>query len=194
MKKNEQQLILVDGNDNFLGRYAPKSKCHIGEGLHHRAFTLLIRNQKGEVLLQKRKHKIWDGYWDLTNSHSLHLEKSVDETYERAVGRCLKREWGIDFPVKKLFSFNYYAKFADFCENEYCVFLVGQYSGEVHPNPEVAYSYKWMPLNELVKDIKIHSEIYTPWLIKALTELQKNPSLEKVEPFRNGINKVQSCQ
>ena len=68
----EQELLLVDKNDNLLGKYAPKSRCHIGTGLHHRAFTIMIRNKKGEVLLQKRKHKLWDGFWDLTNSHPLH--------------------------------------------------------------------------------------------------------------------------
>ena len=220
MKKNEQQLILIDENDNFLGKYAPKSKCHFGKGLHHRAFTLLIHDSKGKVLLQDRKHKLWDYYWDLTNSHpiyhqskkttdlsvdellslrgnfcragqlhsfdvkldekipralpvELHKEDGTDESYEESVSRCLRREWGIDFPVKKLFSFNYYARFGDFCENEYCAFMVGQYNGEVYPNSEVAYGYKWMPLSELLEDVKIHREIYTPWLLKALEEMQK---------------------
>lgn len=168
----EQYLILVDENDNFLGKYAPKSRCHTGRGLHHRAFTILILNKKREVLLQKRKHKLWDGYWDLTNSHPLHAEEK-DEKYEQAAKCCLKREWGIEIPVKKLFSFNYYAKYGNFCENEYCAFLVGEYNGEVYPNPKVAYGYKWMSLEKLLKDIKINREVYTPWAIRALEEYEK---------------------
>lgn len=174
MKIKEQQLILVDDDDKFLGRHASKSICHAGRGLHHRAFTLLIYNSKGEVLLQKRKHKLWDHYWDLTNSHPLHLEDIGDETYEQAASRCLKREWGVDFPVKKLFSFNYFARFGDFRENEYCAFMVGEYNGKVYPNSEVAYGYKWILYSKLLKEIKINPEIYTPWLLKALEELQKN--------------------
>ncbi len=186
MKKNEQQLILVDDKDDFLGKYAPKSKCHTGKGLRHRAFTLLIRNSKNEVLLQQRKHLLWDKCWDLTNSHPLHKKGGTNESYDESVSRCLKWEWGIDFPIKKLFAFNYFARikvlpkagsyfaqFGNFCENEYCAFMIGEYNGEVYPNPEVAYGYKWMPLSELLEDIKIHSEIYTPWLLKALGELQK---------------------
>ena len=169
----EQQLILVDENDNFLGKYASKSRCHAGKGLHHRAFTLLIQNSNGEVLLQHRKHLLWDKSWDLTNSHLLHKKDGLDESDEESVSRCLKREWGVDFPVKRLFSFNYYAKFGDFCENEYCIYFIGQYGGEVYPNPEVAYGYKWMPFKQLLEDIKIHPEIYTPWLLKALEEWQK---------------------
>jgi isopentenyl-diphosphate delta-isomerase len=168
----EQKLILVDENDNFLG-YAPKSRCHTGSGLHHRAFTILILNNKNEVLLQKRRHKIWDGFWDLTNSHPLHLGKALDETYEQAVNRCLKNEWGIQFPVKKLFSFNYFAKFGNFCENEYCVVFVGKYKGKVYPNSKVIYDYKWVFFEKLQKDLKKQPEKYTPWLIKALKEFQE---------------------
>ncbi|MGB9706512.1 MAG: NUDIX hydrolase [Microgenomates group bacterium] len=168
----EQQLILVDEKDNFLGKYAPKNRCHTGEGLHHRAFTIMIVNKKGEVLLQKRKHKLWDGYWDLTNSHPLHL-KGADETYEQAASRCLKKEWGVEFPVKMLFGFNYFAQYGSFCENEYCAFLKGKYEGKVYPSQKVAYGYKWMDLKILLKDIKIHPKIYTPWAVKALGEYEK---------------------
>ncbi|PJE67216.1 isopentenyl-diphosphate delta-isomerase [Candidatus Shapirobacteria bacterium CG10_big_fil_rev_8_21_14_0_10_40_9] len=167
----EQMLLLVNENDKFLGKYGLKSKCHKGKGLHHRAFTILIRNKKGEVLLQRRKHKIWDNFWDLTNSHPLHKENSKDETYQEAVRRCLKREWGVDFPVKKLFGFNYFAKYRNFCENEYCAFLIGEYNGKVYPNPEVIYGYRWLALDNLLKEIKIRPQEYTPWSITAIEEL-----------------------
>lgn len=170
---NEQQLILVDENDKFLGKHAPKNRCHNGQGLHHRGFTVMVLNNRKEVLLQKRKHKIWDGFWDLTNSHPLHLGNK-NETYNQAVRRCLKREWGVEFPVKKIFGFNYFAKYeGKLCENEYCAFLIGKYNDEVFPNPEVIYTYKWMPLEDLLKDIKKSPKIYTPWTVKALQEFEK---------------------
>lgn len=170
--KVEQMLILVDKNDKSLGKYASKERCHIGKGLHHRAFTILIFNKKGKVLLQKRKHELWDGFWDLTNSHPLHKDNK-NESYHQAATRCLKREWGIETPVKKLFGFNYLAKYKkNFCENEYCLFLVGECKRNVYPNPEVAYGYKWMALEPLLKDIKIHPNKYTPWTRKALQEFE----------------------
>ncbi len=175
----EQQLILVDKKDNFLGKYAPKMKCHTGAGLRHRAFTMMILNKKGEVLLQKRKHKLWDNYWDLTNSHLLHRENGTDETYEEAAQRCLKREWGINIPVKNLFAFNYFAQYENnLCENEYCLFMVGQYNEQPKPNPEVAYDYQWMSFEKLLEDIKLHPQEYTPWLIKALEELEKHKEID----------------
>lgn len=174
-----QQLLLVDDQDNFLGKYAPKMKCHTGGGLHHRAFTIMILKKKDEVLLQQRKHELWDDYWDLTNSHPLHKKDEDDETYEEAAQRCLEREWGIRIPVKKLFAFNYFAKYKNnLCENEYCVFMIGRYDEKPHPNLEVAYGYKWMSLKELLKDIKIHPSQYTPWLVKALEELATHRGID----------------
>ncbi len=169
---NKKQLILVDEKDNFLGKYASKSRCHCGDGLHHRAFTILILNQKDEVLLQKRKHKLWDGFWDLTNSHPFH-QGDIDETYEEAVSRCLENEWGVIFPVKKLFDFNYFAKYGDFCENEFCVCFSGEYNGEVFPNPKIIYKYKWIPLKKLFLNIKTKPNLYTPWAKIALEKYEE---------------------
>ena len=169
----EQKLILVDEKNNPSGKYAPKMVCHSGTGLTHLAFTVLILNQKNEVLLQDRKHLLWDHFWDLTNSHPLHLEK-FDEKISQAIKRCLQREWGISLPVRELFSFRYFAKHENnFCENEYCVFFQGKYDGEVYPSGEVAYGYKWMNLVDLKKDIKVHPEFYTPWLLRGIRELGK---------------------
>lgn len=169
----EQVLILVDESDNSLGKYASKHRCHQGKGLHHRAFTILIYNKEGEVLLQKRKHQLWDNYWDLTNSHPFRKEDGKEETYKEATQRCLKREWGLKVSLRKPFGFNYFADYGDFCENEYCAVFVGEHNGKIYPNPEVIYEHKWMPLKALLRDIKIHPETYTPWAIKALRELEK---------------------
>lgn len=177
----EQQLILVDKNDRFLGKYAPKNQSHTGKGLRHRAFTILILNNKKEVLLQKRKHQVWDNVWDLTNSHPLHLKNGYDETIEQAASRCLKREWGVDFPIKNLFGFSYFARYKNnLCENEYCYFLLGRYSGKVFPNNQVAYDFKWLALFKLLKKVKTHPENYTPWLVRSLQELEKSSFLKKL--------------
>jgi isopentenyl-diphosphate delta-isomerase len=172
----EEELLLVDDNDVFTGNYAPKSDCHRGSGLHHRAFTLLIYNSRGEILLQERKHELWDKFLDLTNSHPLRVfsgptQSDSYETYDEALERCLLREWRVAFPVKKLFGFNYFASYGDdLCENEYCAFFIGKFDGQVFPNLEVLYGYKWMPFEHFIADVKLHPESYTPWLIKAMEE------------------------
>lgn len=170
-----QMLLLVDENDNFTGEYATKEECHAGNGKHHRAFVLLILNKEKKILLQKRKHERWDNYWDLTAaSHPLHLEDR-DETYEEAGNRCLKIEWGFSTELKSILAFNYFENYNGQCENEYCTLLFGQYDGELNPNKENAYGYKWIDLKELSDDISKNEKSYTPWAVIAIKKFSEHP-------------------
>ncbi len=165
-------LLLVDENDTFTGKYAEKEKCHYGNGLHHRAYVVLLQNKKGEVLLQKRKHKLWDGYWDLTAiSHVLHLPNH-DESYEEAANRSLKREVGISgVKLEKVGAFNYFAKHGKNCENEYCAILIGDYDGKVSANKDVVYEYMWMDRDAFIADAVQSPKKYTPWTILTVARL-----------------------
>lgn len=171
----KQQLILVDENDRPTGKYAEKSLCHKGKGLHHRAFVLVIYNKQGEILLQKRKHQLWDGYWDISaTTHVLHLPKR-NETYEEAAKRCLERELGIEVnDLKNIGGFNYYAKEKSFCENEYCAILVGQYDGEIKANKDVLYAFVWEPYYSVFQRIGE----FTPWANITFSDLAKQRFFE----------------
>jgi len=48
-----EYVILVDENDNPIGK-EDKVKCHLPNGKLHRAFTALIFNGDGKLLLTKR--------------------------------------------------------------------------------------------------------------------------------------------
>lgn len=171
----EHQVILaVDNQGNFLG-YISKEVGHKGLGKRHRAITVLVYNSKGQVLLQKRKHKIFDNIWDFTGAtHPLHKE-SYDETLEEAASRCLEVEYGITDKVsfKNLGFFNYSAKDGENSENEHCALIVGEYNGEVNLNPKVGYEYKWMDQKEFLVDIKAHPKSYAPWVIEGVKILNK---------------------
>lgn len=167
MNTDNQMLLLVDSNDVFSGNYAKRIDCHTGKGIHHRAFVVLLENKKGEVLLQKRKHKLWNNFWDTTAiSHPLHL-KTGDEFYEKAALRALKNEMVITarIELKNIGGFNYFAKHGDNCENEYCAILIGNYNGEVSPDANSVYEYKWMPKNKFIENCLMDDSDYTPWAI-----------------------------
>jgi len=172
-----QYLILVDNNDNLLG-YEEKEKCHNGKGLHHRAFVVCLFNNKNQILLQKRKHKRFDKLWDVSAiSHPLHLSDH-DESYEEAALRSLKTEMGIvrtnDYlHLQNLGGFNYFAKYGDQCENEYCAVLAGEYNGDVKPNMDVVYDYKWLNKKVFIKDCKKNPNTYAPWTTLASKVLTK---------------------
>ncbi len=167
----KQTILAVDDNGNFL-EYISKAVGHTGEGRRHLAITVLLQNSTGQVLLQKRKHKIFDNLWDLTGAtHLLHKADSADETLEEATLRCLKEEWGIKekVPLKNLGFFNYFKKYGEYCENEHCAIMRGEYDGEVNLNPDMGYEYKWMDKKEFLKDLASNPEDYTPWAKEAVT-------------------------
>jgi len=164
----EQTLILVDDKDNMLG-YALRTECHTGEGKRHRAFVILIFNKDKKILLQHRKHKLFDKLWDLAAaSHPLHVD-GRDESYIESASRCLKDEWGIEnIELKKIGAFNYFKEYGVHCENEHCALIVGEYDGELDMNPEVAYGFRWVSLEQLLSEIEDNREIFTQWLREAI--------------------------
>lgn len=162
----DQILLLVDENDQFSGNYATRKNCHTKKGLHHRAFVVLLRNNKGEILLQKRKHALWDGYWDITaTTHVLH-HNDHDETYQDSAERALQSEMGISsVKLENIGGFNYFATYNGNCENEYCAILTGTYNGLVKPDNTSVYEYKWIDEKKFVADCMKDSQKYTPWAI-----------------------------
>ena len=86
-----------------------KALCHEGRGVLHRAFSLLIFNDYGELLIQQRaaSKRLWPLYW--SNSCCSHPRSA--ETMEAATQRRLHEELGISCPLHFLFKFQYQAQF-----------------------------------------------------------------------------------
>src|SRR3990167_11083135 len=148
-----QKLLIVDKNDNPVG-FSDFESAHTGRGKRHRAFVTALFDSKGRVLLQRRKHKLFDGLWDLTAiSHNLH-ENGRNESYREASDRALKKEMGISkVPVNKIGGFNYFARDGKNCENEYCAILIGKYDGKVKPNIREVCGTKSVPFDDFIKDV-----------------------------------------
>lgn len=49
--------------------------------------------------------------------------------------------------------------------------FVGEYSGKITPDPNEAEDYKWMKVSDLLKDIKVNPDLYTPWFKLILSGL-----------------------
>lgn len=172
----DKQIILVcDDQGRFSGEYIPKEVGHLGDGKRHLAITVLLSNSKEQVLLQKRKHKVFNSIWDFTGAtHHLHKADGSDETDQQATLRCLEREYGIkDVQVKKIGEFNYFAKDGKNCENEHCMMMIGEYNGELNLNPEAGYEYKWMGKKEFLEDIKKNPQKYSAWANEGVRLLKK---------------------
>ena len=121
---DSEALILVDEADRSLGVLS-KALCHEGRGVLHRAFSLLIFNERGELLIQQRaaSKRLWPMYW----SNSCCSHPRGDESLETATQRRLYEELGIGCPLQFLFKFQYQAQFdATGAENELCSVYIGR--------------------------------------------------------------------
>ncbi len=152
-------IILVDEKDNQIG-VGEKLKIH-QEGRLHRAFSVLIFNSKGEILLQKRAKTKYHcpGLW--TNTCCSHPKPGYEVGKEAE--RRLREEMGIDCQLKEAFSFIYKANFGELTEYEFDHVFLGRYEESPKPNIEEADDWKWISVEDLKKDMKKSPKIYTPW-------------------------------
>jgi len=98
----EEEFIVVDKDDNILG-YKTRYECHHDKSLVHRTVGVLIFNDKGQLLLQKRSmtKDMEAGVWGI--SAAGHVEKG--QSYEDAAHRELKEELGVDVPLTSVARF-----------------------------------------------------------------------------------------
>ncbi len=159
-------VILVDEDDCQIGTME-KMEVH-RKGLLHRAFSVLLFNSKGELLLQKRAKTKYHsgGLW--TNSCCSH--PFPDENVEVAANRRLKEELGIDVQPKFLYKFIYKVNLdTDLIEHEVDHVLMALFDGEPTINEEEVEEWKYVYITELLRDVQLNPNAYTPWLQLILT-------------------------
>lgn len=156
----EEQVILVDENDKPIGTMG-KLEVH-QKGLLHRAFSVFIFNDKGELLLQKRASTKYHspGLW--TNTCCSH--PSPGEETLTAANRRLKEEMGMDTILIHKTSFIYRTEFDNgLTEHEFDHVYVGNYNENPVLNEDEAEDYKWVNLTDLKEDIKNSPQSFTSW-------------------------------
>lgn len=165
LNKNEETVILVDGNDNEIGTIGKMEAHRLGR--LHRAFSIFVFNTRGELLLQRRALSKYHsgGLWSNTCcGHPRIGEKMVD-----AARRRLREEMGIDCKLEEVFSFLYSVKFShDLFEHEYDHVIIGKYNAPPDANPEEASEWKWSQMYHLKQDMHTHPDNYTYWLRNSL--------------------------
>lgn len=157
-----EALILVDETDREVG-HASRSRCHEGSGLLHRAFSLFIFNDRGELLIQQRSaaKRLWPLYW--SNSCCSHPRRA--ESMESAIHRRLHEELGLDCLLHFLFKFQYQAQFDGAgAEHELCSVYIGRSSTPVSANREEIAAWRWVSPRALDGQMRDEGgERFTPW-------------------------------
>ncbi|MDG1929951.1 MAG: isopentenyl-diphosphate Delta-isomerase [Flavobacteriaceae bacterium] len=158
----EEQVVLVDINDKPLG-LMPKLEAH-EKGVLHRAFSVFILNDKGELMLQQRAlHKYHSpGLW--TNTCCSHQRNG--ETNVAAGKRRLQEEMGFVAELREITSFIYKAPFDNgLTEHELDHIMIGHFNENPDINLEEVANWKWMAVDAVRDDIQKHPENYTVWFI-----------------------------
>ena len=161
---DSDSLILVDEEDQDLG-FMSKALCHAGQGILHRAFSLLIFNDRGELLIQKRSaaKRLWPLYW----SNSCCSHPRGEETMEAATQRRMLEELGITCTLQFLYKFQYQAQFdATGAENELCSVFIGRTPDTPRINPAEISDWRWISPEALAQEISgTGSQVFTPWFM-----------------------------
>lgn len=164
-----ESVILVDERDVVVGE-AEKLEAH-RRGTLHRAFSVVVLDGTGRVLLQRRAGSKYHsgGLW--SNTCCGHPRPGEDTG--AAAARRLREEMGFRCPLEPAGTFVYRAQLGELVEHEYDHVFAGRFDGSPKPDPVEVAEWRWVGLDELAEDLEAHPERYTVWLGRALERLKK---------------------
>tara|TARA_Y100001935_G_scaffold29181_1_gene22585 strand:+ start:58 stop:558 length:501 start_codon:yes stop_codon:yes gene_type:complete len=152
----EEWFDVVDRNDTAIGR-ASREQVH-REGLLHRSTHLLVFDNSGRVLLQKRsmcKDKYPDR-WD--SSVSGHVDSG--EEYDQCIMREAKEEIGIELETtpEKLFKIDA----CDETDQEFTWVYRTVSEGPFAPNDKEISKIAWLTRNDVSRLMEANPERVSP--------------------------------
>ena len=163
--KERNEVVLVDMADREKGR-EDKMEAHV-RGFLHRAFSVFIF-RGDRILLQRRAASKYHcgGLW--TNTCCSH--PGFGEEIEEAARERLYREMGIRADrLEEIHAFVYRAEFPNgLIEYEYDHVFVGESGDEPVPDPREVEDWRWIRIEDLMKEVEERPELFTPWFITAL--------------------------
>lgn len=157
----EEQVVLISENDEVLG-LMDKMQAH-ENGLLHRAFSVFLFNEKGEVLLQKRAAEKYHSPNQWTNAVCSHPREG--ETYLEGAQRRLKEELGIEaMELSPKFHFIYKADVGgNLWEHELDHVFTGNYNGNFSLNDEEVSEIRYITMEALDAEMESNPENFTEW-------------------------------
>ena len=157
-----EAVIQVNENDEVIGPIS-KLDSHHQDGKYHRAFSVMLFDSSGRLLLQRRaSHKITfpDVWANSCCSHPLHSEEEMEIKnalgVKRAAVRKLEQELGIHPSQVPIEKFDFVTKMRyqarqdeDWIEREIDHCLVIHADVDVNPNSNEVSEVKWVSQAEL---------------------------------------------
>lgn len=173
---SKDYVVLVDSSDRELGTME-KLEAH-QKGLLHRAVSVFIFNNSGELLLQRRAFGKYhsEGLW--TNTCCSH--PYPNESAKDAAERRLLEEMGMQCELTFAFTFEYEAQLDNqLSEHELDHVFIGYSDATPHLNTDEASAFRWAGLETLNNEVSKHPERFTKWFQILLQE-----HTTKLQPIR----------
>lgn len=163
----EEHVILVDDRDRPIGT-AEKLDAH-RRGLLHRAFSIIVWDQHGRQLLQKRAAGKYHsgGLW--TNTCCGHPRPGEGDA--SAAVRRLREEMGFECQLSPLGTVRYHAQLDNgLTEHEIVHVFRGFHNGPIAADPCEAEDYQWRTLDAIREDMAAAPDRYTVWYRQYIAE------------------------
>ena len=166
-KNAAQDVIAVDGDDNELS-LENRLEAHTGDGIRHRAFTVLVFDEDNRILLAQRaaNKRLWDTFWDGTVAS--HPEQN--QSQEAATRERLEDELGVtpdqydNLRVTDKFEYKRYYLDAG-VEWEVCSVLKCTLSDdEIDRDPDEVEGLLWVDYEDLHRNPRFYRQLrLCPW-------------------------------
>ena len=175
----EELVLCLDSDDNVIDS-SSKFTTHHGEGILHRAFSVLIFDSEGRLLVQQRSSdKItFPAVWaNSCCSHPLDIDgENTDpiEGVKEAARRKLDQELGIPRTITDDWKFHHIGRFeykcrwdSDWVEQEIDHVLIVEADCEVDFNRNEIQSVDWLDNDSLIQMMerkgRWKSQLIAPW-------------------------------
>jgi isopentenyl-diphosphate delta-isomerase type 1 len=161
LKDNQQELFIVVGKNDRIISYRTRYDCHHDKSLIHRAIGIIIYNDEGEILLQKRSilKDLQPGMYDI--SVGGHVTKG--QSYKEAALREMREELGIQTKITMVKKF--LSESDEECEMD--MLFTARYNGPFFIATDEIQSVKFFNKRE-IKNMK---EQLTPFAKNSLEQI-----------------------
>jgi isopentenyl-diphosphate delta-isomerase len=170
------EVELVDADGRVTGRTTVHTAHSRPGGLLHRAFSVMLVNDRGEALLQRRAatKRRFPGLWSNTCcGHPAPGQRPADAARAR-----LMEELGIqvgELRPGRPFVYRAEDPGSEYVEHEYDHVLVGDFDGDPSAvDPAEASEVAWRPLAEILHEVDgPGAASFTPWFRQVAYETRE---------------------
>jgi geranylgeranyl diphosphate synthase type I len=204
-----EACLCLDEHDTVI-ETASKLQTHLGEGMRHRAFSVLIFDSKSRLLVQQRaSEKItFPGVWaNSCCSHPLDISGENEDAIEgvkEAARRKLEQELGIPRSVTDSWNFNHIGRFeykcrwnAEWVEHEIDHVMIVKADCEVDFNRNEIQAIDWLDdvgLKEMMaRQGRWKSQLIAPWFEAIFENYLDGGNAEIDEVISNARTDIIRC-